>query len=118
MAFLRRHHETDPHEPDGAPQAPDALDVPEPPNVREPHLEEVEAPDEAQGRQDWFAEFLGDRWEPVGDGTYRLVRESWEPLRPSGPYGVSLVDDLSPGAGSNEQSEKIEGHSPRSPEGS
>jgi hypothetical protein len=116
MAFLRRDHETDAHE---ARSAPGAGQAPETQGGGDHQgRQEVKAPDETQGRQDWFAEFLGDRWEPAGDGTYRLVRDSWEPPRPSGPYGVSLVDDLAPGAPASEQSEQIEDRARRGPEGS
>jgi hypothetical protein len=53
----------------------------------------------AQRRQDWFSQVLGDSWEPVGDGTYRFVGEQAQapapdPLEPSS--SESLIEDLAP----------------------
>ncbi len=54
---------------------------------------------DAQRRQDWFSQVLGDTWEAVGDGTYLFVGEhaqasAPDPLEPSS--SESLIEDLAP----------------------
>ena len=55
----------------------------------------------AQRRQDWFSQVLGDSWEPVGDGTYRFVGEQAQVSAPDPPEpssSKSLIEDLAPGS--------------------
>jgi hypothetical protein len=42
--------------------------------------------------QDTFGRLLGERWEAVGDGTYRLVREAEGDERPD--PDEALTDDV------------------------
>jgi hypothetical protein len=35
--------------------------------------------DTAKARDDWFAHYLGEQWEPVGGGIYRLVADAGAP---------------------------------------
>lgn len=63
--------------------------------------QEQQGASDAQRRQDWFAEILGDSWEAVGDGTYRFVGEqaqasATDPREPSS--SESLIEDLAPGS--------------------
>jgi hypothetical protein len=43
--------------------------------------------------QDTFGRLLGERWEAVGDGTYRLIREAEGDERPDPDEAVTDVVD-------------------------